>query len=127
MVDACYQTGPFQVDIVDTGESYPCRSHETLLQAMCRLGRAGIPVGCRGGGCGICKVMVVDGQTQAGRMSRAHVTRVEEAQGVVLACRAIPRTDLRIRILGKMHKSVCRFGRHEACGECGGSPINIRR
>ena len=30
-----------------------------LLRGMERLGRRGIPVGCRGGGCGVCKVQVL--------------------------------------------------------------------
>ena len=41
-----------QVTIVETGEVYRCREDETLLAGMERLGKRGIPVGCRGGGCG---------------------------------------------------------------------------
>lgn len=119
--------GLYQVELVDTGEVYPCGAHETLLQAMCRIGCSGIPVGCRGGGCGICKVMVVDGRTEAGRMSRVHVTQAEEAEGVVLACRVVPKTDLRIRILGKMRKSVYRFGHRTGPEGGSGGPTYKRR
>lgn len=108
------EPGVFRVELTDTGEGYECTGEETLLQAMCRLGRRGIPVGCRGGGCGVCKVLVVSGWAQSSPMSRAHVSQADEAHGVVLACRAVPKSDLRIRVLGKMRKAICRAG-----GGCG--------
>ena len=40
------------VSIEDNGVSYTCAPTESLLEGMQRLGRRGIPVGCRGGGCG---------------------------------------------------------------------------
>lgn len=96
----------FRVELSDIGEAYECAGDETLLHAMCRLGRTGIPVGCRGGGCGVCKILVLEGFAEARCMSRAHVTQTDEAQGVVLACRAIPKSDLRIQVLGKMRKAI---------------------
>ena len=91
-----------QVTIVETGEVYRCREDETLLAGMERLGKRGIPVGCRGGGCGVCKV-----QVEAGEYSRAYVSAEEEAAGIVLACRVKPLSDIRLAVLGKMKKNVC--------------------
>jgi ferredoxin len=73
----------FQILIEDTGETYACAEGETLLKAMERLGRKGIPVGCRGGGCGVCKVQVTQGDCQriiahAGAAVKATSTRSEE-------------------------------------------------
>ena len=48
----------YQVLIEDTGEHYACDERESVLHGMARLGRRGIPLGCRGGGCGICKVQI---------------------------------------------------------------------
>ena len=96
------------IHIADSGESYRCAAGETLLAGMERLGKKGIPVGCRGGGCGVCKIEVVSGSYAARVMSRDHVSREDEAAGRVLACRVRPQSDMVLRVLGAMKKSVCR-------------------
>ena len=98
----------FQVLIEDTGETYRCDERDTVLTGMENLGRKGIPVGCRNGGCGVCKVEVVGGDYASRVMSRDHVSEDDEACHRVLACRVRPRSDLQIKVLGKMKKSVCR-------------------
>ncbi len=57
-----------------------------------------LPVGCRRGGCGICRVRVLAGQYGSGPMSRAHVSPEDEAAGVVLACCIYARSDLSLRL-----------------------------
>ncbi len=96
------------VVIEETGESYRCAQNESLLVGMERLGKKGIPVGCRGGGCGVCKIEVTSGSFSKKVMSRAYVTAEEEAAGQVLACRVFPTSDIRLRVLGKMSKNVCK-------------------
>lgn len=97
----------FTVTIEDTGESFRCKSDESLLCGMERLGKRGIPVGCRGGGCGVCKVHICHGEYRKRVMSRAFVSPEEEAGGTVLACRVWPSSDIRLSVVGKMKKSVC--------------------
>jgi ferredoxin len=92
----------FQVLIEDTVETYFCADTRTLLEGMEALGRKGIPVGCRGGGCGVCKVRINKGRVRTEKMSRTHVTADEESQGVVLACRAYPLSDVNLSAIGKM-------------------------
>ena len=94
--------------IEETGERYRCAQNESLLIGMERLGKKGIPVGCRGGGCGVCKVEIVSGSYTKKVMSRAYVSQEEEAAGQVLACRVFPTSDIQLRVLGKMAKNVCR-------------------
>lgn len=96
------------VTIEETGACFRCSPQETLLAGMERLGRKGIPVGCRGGGCGVCKVEVVAGSYQKRPMSRDCVSDVDEEEGRVLACRIKPTSDLRLRVLGNMARNVCR-------------------
>ncbi len=96
----------FEVRILDTGESFPCRAGENILKAMERLGRVGIPVGCRGGGCGVCKVQIRGGRFTTQRMSRAHVSEAEETVGVALACRLSPMSDIDLKIVGRMQKKM---------------------
>lgn len=98
----------FTITIEETGESYRCADEESVLVGMERLGKKGIPVGCRGGGCGVCKIEITQGDCARKAMSRDHVTEEDEAAGRVLACRVRPRSDLRLRVLGPMKKNVCR-------------------
>ncbi|MGE5471584.1 MAG: 2Fe-2S iron-sulfur cluster binding domain-containing protein [Bacteroidota bacterium] len=98
----------FNVVIEETGESFRCSPQESLLVGMERLGKKGIPVGCRGGGCGVCKVEITAGSFEKKVMSRDYVSVEDEAAGRVLACRVRPTSDIRLRVLGKMAKNVCR-------------------
>jgi len=98
----------FEVHILDTGERYVCSGSQTLLAGMEALGRKGIPVGCRGGGCGVCKSRIVSGDYRAAKMSRACVSADEQAAGVVLACRVVPRSDIEIEALDRMRRCVTR-------------------
>ena len=93
------------VCVVQTGETYPCASDESLLRGMLRLGRKGIPAGCVNGGCGVCKVRIVEGTvTPLGPVSRAHVSVVEEQCGITLACRVAPASAVRLEVIGKLEK-----------------------
>lgn len=97
------------VQVQPTGERYRCATTESLLQGMLRLGRKGIPVGCVNGGCGVCKVRVLEGAVQAlGPVSRAHVSAEEAAEGCTLACRVAPLTDLRLAVVGRFEKPFTR-------------------
>lgn len=101
---------PYQVMIAETGEHFECSGEESVLEAMSRLGRRGIPAGCRGGGCGVCKVEVLAGSFHARRMSRDHVSVDDERDGRLLACRVFPRSALVLHVIGKMQKAVYRSG-----------------
>jgi ferredoxin len=93
------------VFVTQTGESFPCATSESLLQGMLKLGRKGIPVGCVNGGCGVCKVRILEGQIKPlGPVSRAHVSVEEEAQGCTLACRVAPISAVRLEVTGKFEK-----------------------
>jgi ferredoxin len=96
----------YDVAIGNTRESYRCRDTQNLLAGMEALSRKGIPVGCRGGGCGICKVRIESGSVRTERMSRAAISADEEGDGLVLACRAYPRSDLRLSAVDKLARCV---------------------
>ncbi|WP_297370635.1 2Fe-2S iron-sulfur cluster binding domain-containing protein [Acidocella sp.] len=97
------------VRITDTGESYKCHTDESLLTGMHRMGKRGIPVGCRGGGCSVCKVQVVAGAySQIRAMSREYVSEEDLAHGRVLACCVAPRGEIELAVIGKLNKAVTR-------------------
>jgi 3-phenylpropionate/trans-cinnamate dioxygenase ferredoxin reductase subunit len=93
----------FEVRLVGSDERFMCTTGESVLRGMLRLGRRGIPVGCLGGGCGVCKVRIVEGRVmRLGPVSRAHVSADEEAAGSTLACKVTPATALLIEPMGCM-------------------------
>ncbi|MEO8598408.1 MAG: 2Fe-2S iron-sulfur cluster binding domain-containing protein [bacterium] len=98
----------FTITIEETGETFRCSDRQSLLVGMESLGKKGIPVGCRSGGCGVCKIKVVEGSYQKRVMSREHVSQEDEAAGCLLACRVVPNSDVKLTVLGMMKKNVCR-------------------
>jgi ferredoxin len=96
------------ITIDDNASSYRCYESQSLLEGMESLGKKGIPVGCRGGGCGVCKVQVLSGSFTKRVMSREHISAAEEADGCVLACRVKPTSAVTLRVVGLMKKNVCR-------------------
>lgn len=88
---------PHRVQIVG-GTKFICREDERVLIAMERCGASDIGVGCRGGGCGMCRVRVVAGDYRTGKMSTAKVSETEREAGYALACRLFPASDLLIEV-----------------------------
>ncbi|MES9853877.1 MAG: 2Fe-2S iron-sulfur cluster binding domain-containing protein [Candidatus Thiodiazotropha sp. L084R] len=95
-----------RIIIENSTETYPCSEGQTLLQGMEHLGRRGIPAGCRGGGCGVCRIQVTSGTFLKRKMSRSVISEADESNQIVLACRCTPTSDLSISMVGKMEKSL---------------------
>jgi ferredoxin len=92
----------YQVTIVDTDETFRCGVDINVLAAMEQACCHGIPVGCRNGGCGACKVRITSGSFHTKKMNRAVVTAAEEADGCVLACKLYPQGDITVKALGRV-------------------------
>jgi ferredoxin len=86
----------YTVRIIGSEHSASCSEQTSVLHALARTRQDVVPVGCRGGGCGVCRIQVLRGEYVVKRMSRAHVTAEDEANGTVLACRTWPRSDLEV-------------------------------
>lgn len=95
----------FTIHIRDSGESFACATEKSILGGMEALRRKGIPIGCRSGGCGVCKIKIEKGSVRRGPTSREYVSLAEEAEGIALACRCYPEADLELSVLGKMRRS----------------------
>lgn len=93
-----------RVTFIGSDDATGVRAGEPVLSALERCGLASVPVGCRGGGCGVCKVRVVEGSYHTGRMSRAQVSETEERQGFALACRLYADGPLVLEAVGKGYR-----------------------
>lgn len=91
----------FQIELAEGVLRVPCEDRQTVLAALAVSGTRQVAVGCRSGGCGVCRVQVLSGTYECGQMSAAQVSADDRAQGIALACQLWPRSDLRIRALGR--------------------------
>lgn len=90
------------VTLQDTMQTFPCREDEFILNAMWAAGIKKVPCGCCGGGCGVCKMKVLNGDVHIHKkMSAAHVSPQEVRQGIVLLCCAQPRGDVVVQQLAE--------------------------
>ncbi|PCJ47002.1 MAG: ferredoxin [Gammaproteobacteria bacterium] len=94
------------VEIDKTNESFICKQAQHILSGMAAMGKKGIPSGCHGGGCGVCKVHILDGKVKTKSMSREHISDEEIKLGIVLACRAYPESRIKLKVIGKISKNV---------------------
>jgi CDP-4-dehydro-6-deoxyglucose reductase len=87
-----------RVTVTGTGVSVELREREPILAGLFRAGYA-YRVGCKRGGCGACKVDLVDGEVEYPvTVSDTVLTSDERAAGGCLSCRAVPVTDSEIRL-----------------------------
>lgn len=84
----------YAISIPALGIIFDADGRVNLLQAMIAAGHKGIAVGCRGGGCGVCRIRILEGSFVAQSMSRQRISPEDEGKGIVLACRIAPRSAL---------------------------------
>ena len=71
--------------------------NDFILETAIRNG-VKIKVGCKGGGCGICKIQILEGDVDRGHSARSVLPLNEIKQGYALACQTKPNTDVVINI-----------------------------
>lgn len=87
------------VDVLQAGRTLVVREGITILEAALASG-INYPHGCRSGRCGSCKSRLICGEVDLLDHSRFALSDEEKAQGLVLACCAIPTTDAIVAWLG---------------------------
>ncbi len=86
------------VTVLPDGIRVPAAAGETVLAA---LGRAGLRyrIGCRRGGCGVCKLQLVAGEVRYERpVADSVLSDDEKVQGICLSCRAVPITNVLVEL-----------------------------
>jgi len=86
------------VTVLPEGVRVVAHDSETLLRALSRAGLR-YRVGCKRGGCGICKVALLAGEVRYERpIADTVLSDDERVEGVCVSCRAVPLTDVVIEL-----------------------------
>ena len=87
-----------EVTVLPDGVRTTAEADETVLRAINRAGLR-YRVGCRRGGCGVCKVQLVLGEVRYERPVAASVlSDNERLEGICISCRAVPITNIVIEL-----------------------------
>jgi ferredoxin-NAD(P)+ reductase (naphthalene dioxygenase ferredoxin-specific) len=89
----------FAVTIRQHGHPFAVEPGETILEAALARG-VPYPHGCRSGNCGACKSALEAGEVDLAPYSEYALTAQERGQGLILACRATPWSDVTVSWLG---------------------------
>ena len=92
-----WRDGVYTITLSPVGNTVPCRPEETVLAAILRSG-ASVVFGCRGGGCGTCKMRLISGRVDHGRCSAAVLPAEERESGWFLSCQARALSDLTVEL-----------------------------
>jgi len=60
--------------------------------------RTKLPIGCRRGGCGVCRARVLKGNYRSEAMSQEHVPPEDRDVGIVLCCSIFALSDITLRL-----------------------------
>jgi CDP-4-dehydro-6-deoxyglucose reductase len=116
------------VTVLPDGVRIPATDGETVLAA---LGRAGLKyrIGCRRGGCGICKLQLLAGEVRYERpVADSVLSDDEKVAGICLSCRAVPITNVLIELQeGDKLRRVLPYGFASANGAVPTSARNRSR
>ena len=86
------------VTVDPTGEEIYLPDGETVLGGLYAAGYA-YTIGCRRGGCGVCKVDLLEGRVTYDHPVADEVLPSKEREdGVCLTCRAVPDSDVTVRL-----------------------------
>ncbi len=87
----------YRITLSPVGHTVVCGLEETVLSAILRAG-ASVMFGCRGGGCGTCKMRLSSGRVDHGRCSAAVLPAEERESGWFLSCQARALSDLTVEL-----------------------------
>lgn len=103
----------FKVRIRQAEKAIEVGDDETVLEAALNAG-VDYPFGCQSGNCGACKSRLLDGQVALREYSPYALTDDERRQGLILACQAVPNSDLAVAWL-ELDETVMHIQRELAC------------
>ena len=88
-----------RIFVQGTDVAFDCDEELSVFEAMVKNRKGPLSYGCYGGGCGVCKARVIDGNYYAYKpMSAAFINETNKKEGFVLLCCIKPRGDLSIAV-----------------------------
>ncbi|HZQ72797.1 MAG TPA: 2Fe-2S iron-sulfur cluster-binding protein [Burkholderiales bacterium] len=84
-------SAPFFIRLEGSAEPIAAEAGETILTSLLRSG-VPFPFSCQTGTCGACKCLLVEGDIVQLAFSERVLSREEQAKGIILACRSVPRS-----------------------------------
>ncbi len=87
------QDAVFSITVEPSGRQFTVQGDETILTAAIRQG-IGLPYGCKDGACGSCKCRKLSGELTLDAHQSKALSAEEELAGLVLTCRAHPKSDV---------------------------------
>ncbi len=103
----------FRVTIQQFAEPLTVEAGQTILEAALAHDLP-YPHGCRSGNCGACKTALIAGEVEMSPYSEYALTDKEKADGLVLACRAVPWSDCTVKYV-EFDELVAHPLRHLTC------------
>ncbi len=91
------------VTIANTGQTIACKPGRTILQAAVAAG-IDYPYTCASGNCGACVSRLDSGKVDMLPRGDASLSPEQAANGVILACRALPKGKVSVTWLGRGRK-----------------------
>ncbi|WP_227010249.1 2Fe-2S iron-sulfur cluster-binding protein [Pelagibius marinus] len=90
----------FKARIISAERALTLPADKTLLETALDAGIA-YPHGCRSGRCGACKTRLLSGEVELLPHTRFALSEDEREQGLILACRAKPLSDIEVKWLAQ--------------------------
>ena len=87
----------FTIRLADEDREFTCRSDQSVLDAALEQGIA-LNYGCKNGLCGSCRGQLLSGQVDYPGGLPGGINEQETANGDALFCKAVPQSDLSIRV-----------------------------
>jgi ferredoxin len=84
----------FLIEVRNIDERFLCQEHQSLLGGIESQRSQAVQIGCRGGGCGVCKIRIISGDYETKKVSVKHVSKEQAAEGYALSCRVFPCSDM---------------------------------
>jgi propane monooxygenase reductase subunit len=97
---------PYTVTLLPFEKQFVCNDDETILQAALRQG-FNLRYGCKHGGCGLCKALVVEGDVDNTGASSFALLDFERQQGYSLLCAAYAESDVTIELWDYEEAELC--------------------
>ena len=98
----------FTITLTPVSQAIACAPDDTVLTAILR--GASVMYGCRGGGCGTCRMRLTSGSIDHGRCSTAVLSDEDKATGWFLSCQARPLADLTVELSPENRYRLRSFG-----------------